>query len=552
MADKMSKLNWTALVLLILGVLTSAKADDKPSPIALTQDEQAWLDTQDIIQVGVNHGWAPVEFIDASNDFSGLSIEFIKRLQSRLPSQFEFKQSKDDIYTEDAQILSAVPSARLLEDTPFVATTQPYLTIPYVIFVRKDEQSIHSIDDLAGKKVAVFKTGAAARALEKNHPDIELVRADIADEALSSLIAGNVDAYIGNLMVISYVAKNLGIGNVKIAADTPYQGGVYMGIRRDLPHLKSIIEKGLSSITVEERNAIARNWVTVTYEHQTDYRLLFLITGVLISVLVVILLWSRQLKREIVRREQVEKELRQAMEQAEKANLAKSEFLTRMSHELKTPMHAILGFSELLESDSKLEEQEKEILAEISKAGNHLLFLINDLLDLSRIETGKLAVNMAPTNVDEVLNESIQLISTFAEQHHIAIDKPQSSALWVQADQVRLKQVLINLLSNAVKYNQDAGHVMIEGAPVEHGQVEIRVQDTGLGIPAAAYEIIFRPFERLESHASLTEGVGVGLSISKHLINMMGGSISIMSQEGKGSTFIITLPLTEPYYNHHL
>ena len=247
--------------------------------------------------------------------------------------------------------------------------------------------------------------------------------------------------------------------------------------------------------------------------------------------------------RDITERKQTEAALKEAKEAAERANTAKSEFLSRMSHELRTPLNGILGFGQLLEME-ELGEEQKESVEQILKAGRHLLGLINEVLDIARIEAGRLALSLEPTPLGEVLQESVELVRPIAAQKMISInfDAAALGDTHVIADRQRLKQVLLNLLSNGVKYNVDGGSVTIECTPQEGDVMSLAVRDSGHGIPADKLKDLFTPFERLDADKTGVEGTGLGLALSKRLVEAMGGKMTVESTVGTGSTFAITLP----------
>ncbi|MET0336039.1 MAG: CHASE domain-containing protein [Rhizobacter sp.] len=237
-----------------------------------------------------------------------------------------------------------------------------------------------------------------------------------------------------------------------------------------------------------------------------------------------------------------------AREIAEAANLAKSEFLSRMSHELRTPLNAMLGFAQLLELDQNhpLPTAQRPWVAQIQGAGWHLLDMINDVLDLSRIESGTL--NLQPDRVDlrEIIGAVLPLVEQDARRRQIVVsqDLPDDAAR-VIGDTTRVKQILINLMSNAVKYNSDGGRIHITARLVTHGSVELVVSDTGLGMTPQQVEQLFQPFNRLGRERSALEGTGIGLVISQRLAELMGGSLRARSTAGAGSSFILTLPRAE-------
>ncbi len=240
--------------------------------------------------------------------------------------------------------------------------------------------------------------------------------------------------------------------------------------------------------------------------------------------------------------------LTEAKDEAERANSAKSEFLSRMSHELRTPMNAILGFGQLLVSDTRhpLAEQQREHVGEILRGARHLLNLINEVLDLALVETGKLQVSLEPVQLAELLQECMALVHPLARADYIDVKVLDEGGCecFVVADRTRLKQVLLNLVSNAIKYNRPHGHVHIACAVDAQG-VRVEIRDNGPGLSAEQAARLFQAFERLDAVRSGVEGAGLGLALSKHLMEAMGGEIGLDSQVGAGSVFWLRLPRTE-------
>jgi PAS domain S-box-containing protein len=239
-------------------------------------------------------------------------------------------------------------------------------------------------------------------------------------------------------------------------------------------------------------------------------------------------------------------EAERARDLAEAANQAKSEFLSRMSHELRTPLNAMLGFAQLLELDARnpLTPSQQPWVAQIQQAGWHLLEMINDVLDLSRIESGNLRLQTEALDLPELLNASLALVTADAQRRGITIttDLASGSAAML-ADATRVKQILTNLLSNAVKYNHDSGRIHVASRVREPDAVEIAVTDTGIGMSEQQIEALFQPFNRLGRERSTLQGTGIGLVISQRLAELMGGALRARSSEGEGSSFILSLPL---------
>lgn len=232
---------------------------------------------------------------------------------------------------------------------------------------------------------------------------------------------------------------------------------------------------------------------------------------------------------------------------AEAASSAKSEFLSSMSHELRTPMNAILGFAQVLESDpgEPLSSSQQESVEQILKAGDHLLALINDVLDLARIEAGRLTVSPEVLSLQDVIEETVSILEPLATTRGIEIEDETGNVdhPHVTADRGRLRQVIMNVLTNAIKYNRDSGLVTLDLEPVNGSLWRLSISDTGEGIPDSMLETIFEPFARLEMHEGQVKGAGIGLAVTKELLAVMGGSITVTSELGKGSRFSIDLPL---------
>ncbi|WP_407267818.1 ATP-binding protein [Radiobacillus sp. PE A8.2] len=233
-------------------------------------------------------------------------------------------------------------------------------------------------------------------------------------------------------------------------------------------------------------------------------------------------------------------------EEAERANSRKSEFLTKMSHELRTPLNSILGFAQVLERDETLNEIQQDSVQEILKGGYHLLNIVNDVLDLSRIEIGKIQILIEKVNFLTVLQECISIVTPLANKKNITIlnNTVQYKHLLVLVDPVRLKQIIINLLDNAIKYNKNGGEVIIS-AYNKNNKINIHIVDTGIGFSELEASKIFDPFYRIKGE--MEAGTGIGLSLVKQLVNLMGGEVTVKSIKGRGSNFSFSIPIHQEY-----
>ena len=243
--------------------------------------------------------------------------------------------------------------------------------------------------------------------------------------------------------------------------------------------------------------------------------------------------------------EKTKNEVNLAYKQALEASRAKSEFLSHMSHELRTPLNGILGFAQILEMDGEdsLTEMQLSNVKDIISAGNHLLALINEVLDLAKIEKGKLDLMMEQTSLQNIIADSLSLMEPIARKRQIKVtNRVSDNGYMISADQKRLKQVFLNLLSNAVKYNRDNGEITVSCNLIDTQRIRINIKDTGAGLSQEQLEKLFIPFERVHKHDHV-DGAGIGLAISKRLVELMGGRMGVDSKVDEGSTFWLELNL---------
>jgi len=235
--------------------------------------------------------------------------------------------------------------------------------------------------------------------------------------------------------------------------------------------------------------------------------------------------------------------LSEAKFQAEKTDRAKSQFLSHMSHELRTPLNAILGFAQLLSMDKTMSALQMDNVSEIEGAGEYLLSLINEILDLSRIEAGRIELSEDSINLEHLLNECFALVKPLAEHNNVLLEYQLQDVSLLRNDHVRLKQIIINLLSNAIKYNQEGGRVVLQCIATDTAMIRVEILDTGNGINKELLPYIFTPFERLGADSRHIEGTGIGLMITRRLVKLMKGEIGVVSRTGAGSIFWMDLPV---------
>jgi len=359
-------------------------------------------------------------------------------------------------------------------------------------------------------------------------------------EGIFKLAFKNVDAFVTDIPSASFYSDSKTIQNLKVLSDVGYTYHFSIASRIDLPILHSVLQKALNSISAEQKTRIFNKWINIDYRkfYETWQFWAICISSVLIIMVLlwIIKTWTKRAK-----------ELKIAKELADIANKSKSEFLANMSHEIRTPMNAILGFADLMLED-ETNEQKKTFLKYISTSGHILLKLINDILDLAKIESGKLTISPTSCKISNVFFEIVELFQIKATAKGISIKLNIDKQLpdYILIDEVRLRQILLNIVGNAIKFT-NKGKVQIEVSSQQKSTgyilLTINVIDTGIGISENEIEKIFTAFEQVKNqNYSLYGGTGLGLTITKRLVEMMDGKISVFSKLNEGSTFEIFFP----------
>ncbi|MFZ5569918.1 MAG: transporter substrate-binding domain-containing protein [Thermodesulfobacteriota bacterium] len=533
--------------------------------LPLTENEKAFLKHHPLIRVGIDPAYPPFEWRDSSGRHQGISADFLQRLQERLGVTLEVVPGLSWSEVLAGARNRSVDLVACVSETParraYLGFTQTYLSFPVVIIARTQTPFISGLKDLGGKTVTVVKGYATQESIEKTYPAIRLMPVDTSLQGLEQVATGGSDACVENLAVAVYLMQKHNLGNLKFAA--PAEGLVStnfaMGVRSDWPELTAILNKALQSIPLEEQNAISGKWMSVRFEHEVNWRrvirLIGVVAGVAALILIVFFYWNRKLASEIAFRKQVELELEKAKNGAEKANRAKSIFLANMSHEIRTPMNAILGYSQLIRQSPGLSDEQKKNVETIIRSGEHLLHLINDILEMSKIEAGRLERHSAPFDLHALLGDLRMMFTIRTDSKGLALDvsRTESVPRVIAGDEGKLRQILINLLGNAVKFT-DSGRVCLrvdarepgadEGTNTrDHLMLTFEVEDTGLGIPREDLQTIFASFEQSAGGRS-REGTGLGLAICREYLHLLGGDITVESEPGKGSRFRFTLPVT--------
>lgn len=524
------------------------------------------------LRVGVYQN-APKIFIDDSGRPSGIFIDVLEYIASREKWDLEYHFVTWD---QGLQLLSS-GEIDLMPDvacTPereqlFSFHENPVLTSWSQVYASKGS-GIRSIIDLENKRVAVLEGSVHQTAfldiIEGFALDVELISFEDFGETFRAISQGEADATIANNFYGMLHVHEFGLESTAVIFN-PSQ--LFFAINKEADQaILSAIDKHLTDLKSDHRSVYyqsLRHWTGEEIDFRLPSWLLLPFAAIMLfSIISLIFVFTlkhqvrlrtaelmnsnREMEQRIVERTA---ELAAAMDKAQEADRLKSAFLATMSHELRTPLNSIIGFTGILKQElaGPLNNEQKKQLTMVMNSSRHLLLLINDVLDISKIEAGQLDLLYTEFELKDLVANSVRSITPAAEKKGLEIKVFLSSQVdHVYGDRLRLEQVLLNLLSNAVKFT-DRGYIEIDCRP-EGKYCSISVRDTGIGIAEESLKSLFRPFSQLDTGLTRKyEGSGLGLSICKKLIEMMSGSISVDSEPGKGSTFKVLFPISKEELN---
>ena len=546
----------------------------------LSASDHDWLKRHPDLKVAFRSDWPPFEYSQDGRP-TGLVPDLLTRLEERLNTRFirtvvgSRVEAEDQLRSGEVDILPGLSRTPRTEDD--FLFTRAYLTVPIVLAIRDDGRFIGDLRELRNERVGVVNRQAAHDYLLINHPNLDLYPVTTVEEGLLALSNGDLDVMVTHIPAVSYTVARLGLSNLRITSITPYQYDLRLAVRKDSPELQRVLNKALGSLDASETESIYNRWIHLDIEQETDYTVVRRVVLIAIVVVLIFLYWNRKLSREVDERIRSENALRRSEDElraakleaerlareAEAASLAKSEFLANMSHEIRTPMNAVIGYSDLL-SNTVTDPRQRNYLDAIRAGSRSLLMLINDILDLSRIEAGKMRLDYSAVSVRRLLDDVRHIFDLRAREQGITLEVSVDSRIpaAMMLDETRLRQVLFNLAGNAIKFTHEGGvtvraaakplKVREKGSPGSGSperqlyKLVVTVRDTGIGIPRDQLERIFDAFEQQEGQNTRRYGgTGLGLAISRKLARMMGGELEVESESGAGSVFTVTLPRVE-------
>lgn len=520
--------------------------------------EQRWIEDHPRLRVAINQHLMPISFVDGEGKYRGISIDVLAKISLRTGLQFDFRPTRsvaellEWIRTGQIDLVAGIsPSVERETELRF---TRPFLTSPNVLVTRTAPGNPTTLDEMADKTLAITQGNSAAEFIRQHYPRVKMVDAPLTAEAMQMVADGKADGAINSLIGARIMISRLYRDRLQVTSTVgtdPARSTLATG--RDALVLHSILDKALLSIPPEEIDQLTLYWrndlmleQSFWLRHRSAILQAFAAGAALLLLALAWIAWQR---RQIRLRQQLLSQLQDAKDAADEANRAKTTFLATMSHEIRTPMNALLGMLELALKRADEGVTDRPAIEVAANAGQQLLALIGDILDIARIESGHLSLAPERANLYSLVESVCRVFEGLARQKNlewrVTLD-PRSDGD-VMIDPTRFKQVLSNLLSNAIKFTRDGSvglTLVVEPDSFGHLAVRVSIEDTGVGISEFDQQRLFSPFVQARNgQQSGRNGSGLGLVISRTLCEMMGGKLQLGSVLGRGTRLDVTLDL---------
>ncbi|WP_378172045.1 response regulator [Aquimarina sp. SS2-1] len=519
----------------------------------LNTSEKQWLQEQEAINVAVYPYYPPYQFLNKNDSIDGILVDHLGLIENKIDYTFRkvyytsWTQLLED--TKNKKIDIVLEMQKTKERQNYLNFYTEFFETPFVLVVRKDYDSTFNLNDFKNQTVSAPEGYSIDDYLQKTYPDLNIKNYPDDISCLRSVQEGSSDAFVGGKALVNYLIKSEGLNNLKVATEINYDYVPSMAVRKENKTLNTIISKATRSVSDKEKQEILNNWLFKTVQPFYKKAKFWIISSIIVfAAFASIVLIQFYLKFKI---KQKTRELQVAKDKAEESNRIKTNFIQNISHEIRTPMNGIMGFSELLKSDSLTPEERKEYTEIIINSGKDLITSVDDILEISALETKQSTLRFTETNVHKLLTELESEYYQRASNKNLALhfeNKIPEEKSTIITDKTKLHKILSNLIDNGIKFS-NTGSVAIFSYLVDDF-IHISVKDTGIGIKQKDQDIIFKSFSQSEKEISKNfGGLGLGLAIAKKYTDLIGGNISFVSKENEGSTFLLKIPYTEMQEN---
>ena len=555
-------------VLIIFFISTLFSSSNQGNKNTFTNEEINWIKNNPKISIAGDPYWPPYSFYDEKGNYIGIIPDLVNEIFKDSGINLEYVKTDkwsdtiDSLKNKKIDIIDAISYS--VSRNVFLDFSDKYIGSEIVLIAsNKEKNYVSSFDNISNKRIGSVKGYSIIEQIKNDYPKIsDIVEYNSPLEGLKGLLNSQIDYMILDIPTFEFYSKKFSLSNLKIVGPAGYNYSYGFGIQKDNLQLLSIVNKLLDNLSLERKNEIYSKWIKIDYKEKIDYALIWKIIAFAILFLAGTLFWNRKLKHQIEEKEKIQKELEdertyikslnaeliKSNEIAKSAAKHKTEFLANMSHEIRTPMNSIIGFAEILDKEIT-NPVHKEYLSSIKKGGNALLAIINDILDLPKIEAGKLNIKKETINPNKMFLEieSIFHGKIISKNISFIVEIDKNIPKYIILDGIRTRQILFNLIGNAIKFTQ-TGYIKLKVENIYKDNIKNKVdllfsiEDTGIGIDEKNLKSIFNAFEQQgDQDIAKYGGTGLGLAICTKLVHMMNGEIKVQSKKNVGSTFTVIL-----------
>ena len=555
-------------ILIIFFISTLFSSSNQGNKNTFTNEEINWIKNNPKISIAGDPYWPPYSFYDEKGNYIGIIPDLVNEIFKDSGINLEYVKTDkwsdtiDSLKNKKIDIIDAISYS--VSRNVFLDFSDKYIGAEIVLIAsNKEKNYVSAFDNISNKRIGSVKGYSIIEQIKNDYPKIsDIVEYNSPLEGLKGLLNSQIDYMILDIPTFEFYSKKFSLSNLKIVGPAGYNYSYGFGIQKDNLQLLSIVNKLLDNLSLERKNEIYSKWIKIDYKEKIDYALIWKIIAFAILFLAGTLFWNRKLKHQIEEKEKIQKELEdertyikslnaeliKSNEIAKSAAKHKTEFLANMSHEIRTPMNSIIGFAEILDKEIT-NPVHKEYLSSIKKGGNALLAIINDILDLSKIEAGKLNIKKETINPSKMFLEieSIFHGKIISKNISFIVEIDKNIPKYIILDGIRTRQILFNLIGNAIKFTQ-IGYIKLKVENIYKDNIKNKVdllfsiEDTGIGIDEKNLKSIFNAFEQQgDQDIAKYGGTGLGLAICTKLVHMMNGEIKVQSKKNVGSTFTVIL-----------